>query len=104
VADSLGAVNRQENGDVSTVTVAVTNDKETLSAAPVAQANAGNNAATLPSKSQSASPVFTPHFYQKLLHPLSHLLKELPVLDGTDVSLLCDISMLHFYLHCLSCF
>ena len=60
VGDRLGAVCRQETGDVSTVTVAVTNDNKTLSA-PVAQANAGNNAATLPSLSQSASPVFIPH-------------------------------------------
>ena len=37
-----------EAGEVSTVTVAVTKDKETLSA-PVAQTNAGNNAATLTS-------------------------------------------------------
>jgi hypothetical protein len=53
---------------VSTVTAAVTNDKETLSA-PVGQGNAGNNAPALPFLSQSASPFFTPHFYQKLPHP-----------------------------------
>jgi hypothetical protein len=103
VGDRLGAVDRQETGDVSTVTVVVTNDKETLSA-PVAQANAGNYAAALPSLSQSAGPVFTPNFYQRLPHPLSHLLKELPVVDGTDVSLLCDIPKLRFYIHCLPCF
>jgi hypothetical protein len=34
--------------------------------------------------------VFTPHFYQRLPHPLSHLLKELPVVDGIDVGLMCD--------------
>jgi hypothetical protein len=38
----------------------------------------------------SASQVLTPHFYQRLPHPLSRLLKELPVVDGTDVKLLCD--------------
>jgi len=84
VGDRLGAVDRQETGDVSTVTVAVTNDKEALSA-PGAQANAGNNAATLPSLSQSASPVFILNFYQRLPHPLSHPLKELPERDGTHV-------------------
>jgi hypothetical protein len=71
--------------------------------ARVVQANAENKGAGLPSLSQSASPVFTPHFYQRLPHSLSHLLKELPVVDGTDVSFLCDISMLRFYAHCLSC-
>ena len=49
MGDRLGAVNRQETGDVSKATVAVTNDKETLSAALVAQADAGNNGAALPS-------------------------------------------------------
>jgi len=65
VGDRLGAVDRQETGDVSTVTVVVTNDTQGLSV-PVALAEAGNNELALPSLSQSASPVFTPHFYQKL--------------------------------------
>ena len=52
--------------------------------------NSGRNVAGLPSLGQSAIQVFTPHFYQRLPHPLSHLLKELPVVDGTDVNLLCD--------------
>jgi len=30
------------------------------------------------------------HFYQRLPHPLCHLLKELLLVDGTDVNLLCD--------------
>jgi hypothetical protein len=85
----LGAVERQGTIDVSMVTVSVTNDTEALSE-PVAQANAGNNAVGLLSLSQSASPVFTPHFYQKLPHSLSHLLKELHFVDGTDVRFLCD--------------
>jgi hypothetical protein len=46
--------------------------------------------AGLPSVGQNASQVFTPHFHQRLPHPLSHLLKELPVVDGTDVNLLYD--------------
>jgi hypothetical protein len=33
--------------------------------------------------------VFTPHLYQRLPHPLSHLLKELPAVDGTDINLSC---------------
>jgi len=65
MGDRLGAVDRQETGDVSTVTVAVTNDTQALSVS-VALAEAGNNEVALPSLSQSASPVFTPHFYQKL--------------------------------------
>jgi hypothetical protein len=28
--------------------------------------------------------------YQKLLHPFSNLLKELPVADGSDVNLMCN--------------
>ena len=104
MGDGFGAVDRQETGNVSTVTAVFTNGKENLLSAPVAQANDGNNAATLPSVSQSASPVFTPHFYQRLSHPLSDLLKELPMLDGTDFSLLCDITALRFYLHYLSFF
>jgi hypothetical protein len=43
-----------------------------------------------PAISQSASPVFTPHFYQRLPYPLGHLLKELNVFGDTDVSRLCD--------------
>ena len=46
--------------------------------------------AGLPSLRQSGSPVFIHHFYQSLPHPLSHLPKELPVVNGTDVNLLCD--------------
>jgi hypothetical protein len=84
VGDRLGAEDRQATGDVSTVTVAVTTHTETLPA-HVAQAATG-----IPSLGQSANEVFTPHFYQRLSHPLSNLLKELPVVDGTDVSLLCD--------------
>jgi hypothetical protein len=103
VGDRLGAVDRQENGDVSTVTVAITNDKKTLSA-PVAQENAENNAALLPPVSQSACKVFDPHFYQRLLHPRSNLLKEFPVLDGTDVLLVCVTSQCYdfTYIACLA--
>jgi hypothetical protein len=81
VGDRLGADDRQDTRDVSTVTVAVTKHTEALPA----QAEAG-----LPSLGQSANQVFTPHFYQRLPHPLSNLLKEISVVDGTDVSLLCD--------------
>jgi hypothetical protein len=89
VGDRSGAEDKQDTGDLSTVTVAVNNNVGALSA-HVAQADAGINAAGLPSLGQSASQVFTPHFYQRLPHLLSHLLKELPVVDGTDVNLLCD--------------
>ena len=33
---------------------------------------------------------FTPHFYYRLPHPLSHLLKEILVVDGTNGNPLCD--------------
>jgi hypothetical protein len=68
-------------------------DDTKASSAPVAQTNAGNNALGLPSLSQSGSPVFIHHLYQMLPHPLSHLLKELPVVAGTDIGLLCDFLM-----------
>jgi hypothetical protein len=58
-------LDRQETGDVSTVTVAVNNETQALSV-PVALTEAGNNELAFPSLMQSASPVFTPHFYQKL--------------------------------------
>jgi hypothetical protein len=80
----LGADDRQDTGDVSTITVDVTNHIEALPA-HVTQVALG-----LPSLGQSANQVFTPHFYQRLPQPLSHLLKEIPVVDGTNVSLLCD--------------
>ena len=67
----------------------LTNDTEDMSA-PVTQANAGNNAVVLLSLCQSASLVFIKHFYQRLPHHLSQMLKELPVVDGTDASPLCD--------------
>lgn len=34
--------------------------------------------------------MFTPHLYQRLPHPLSHLLKELPIVDGMDANILCE--------------
>jgi len=45
--DHLGVEDGQDTGDVSTVTVVVNNDTGDR-AAQVAQASAGNNAATLP--------------------------------------------------------
>jgi hypothetical protein len=33
---------------------------------------------------------FTSNYYQRLPHPLSHLLKQLPVVDGGDVGCLFD--------------
>ena len=52
--------------------------------------NAGMVVAQLTPSGQGIKQVFTLHFYQRLPHPLSHLLKEIPVLDGTDVNLLFD--------------
>jgi len=52
--------------------------------------NAGMVAAQVTPSEQGIKQMFTPHFYQRLPHPLSHLVKELPVVDGTDVNILCD--------------
>ena len=56
----------------------------------IAQVNARMVAAQVTPSGQGIKQVFTPHFYQRIPHPLSHLLKELPVVDGTDVNVLCD--------------
>ena len=56
----------------------------------IAQVSAGMVAAQVTPSGQGIKQVFTPHLYQRLPHPLSHLLKELPVVDRTDVNLLCD--------------
>ena len=56
----------------------------------LAQVNAGMVVAQLTKSGQGIKQVFTPHFYQRLPHPLSHLLKELPLMDCADVKLLCD--------------
>jgi hypothetical protein len=52
--------------------------------------------AVAPVETQGGAPInsslqsFTSNLYQKLPHPLSHLLKELPQVDGSDVTKLCD--------------
>jgi hypothetical protein len=89
MGDRLGADHQQDTSEVGTVTVAVTNHTENVPG-HVARANAGNNATGLPSLGQSGNQVFTTHFCQRLPHPLSHLLTEIPVVDDTDVSLLCE--------------
>jgi len=80
---------RQDTENVSTNTVAVSNETSAL-AAQVAQPNSGFATVGVPAPTQSLNQVFTPHFYRRLAHPLNHLMKELPVVDGTDVNLLCD--------------
>jgi len=74
---------------VSAVTGAVYVEVGAL-ADQIAQVNAGMVAEQVTPSGQGIKQVFTPHFYQRLPHPLSHLLKELPVVDGADVNLLCD--------------
>ena len=74
---------------MSTVRGAVDVEVSTM-ADQIAQVNAGMVAAQVTPSVQGIKQVFTPHFYQRLPHPLSHLLKEFPVVDGTDVNFLCD--------------
>jgi len=38
----------------------------------------------------SEAVVFTSNYFQKLINPLSSLLKELPTVDGNDVQALCE--------------
>ena len=80
---------RQATGRVSTLTGPVDMEVGTL-VDQIAQVNAGMVAAQVTPSGQGIKQVFTPHFYQMLPHLLSHLLKEIPVVDGTDVNLLCD--------------
>jgi len=80
---------RQDTGRMSTDTGEVDVEVSTL-AAQIAQVNAGMVAAQVTPSGQWIQQVFTPHFYQRLPHTLSHLLKELPVVDGTVIKLLCD--------------
>ena len=80
---------RQDTGRVSTVTGPVDMEVGTL-ADQIVQVNAGMVAAQVTPSGQGIKQVFIPNFYQRLPHPLSHLLKELSVVDGTDVNLLCD--------------
>jgi hypothetical protein len=74
---------------VSTITVDVTNRAETLPT-QVAQEKVGNNETGLPFSGQGANQVFTPHLYRRLLHPLSQLLKELPLDNAAGENLLYD--------------
>ena len=80
---------RQDTENLSTDTGAFISDTSAL-AAEVAQPNSGLGTFGVPAPAQSVNQVFTPHLYQRLPHPLSHLVKELPVVDGTIVNLLCD--------------
>jgi len=80
---------RQDTGIMSTVTGAVDVEVGAL-ADQIAQVKAGMVATQVTPSGQGIKQVFTPHFYRRLPHPLSHLLKELPVVDGTDGNLLCD--------------
>ena len=77
---------RQDTGRVSTVTGLVDMEVGTL-VDQIAQVNAGMVAAQVTPSGQGIKQVFTPHFYQRLPHPSSHLLKEIPVVDVTDVNL-----------------
>jgi len=78
---------RQDTGRVSTV-MGVVDVEVGMLADQIAQVNTGMVAVQVMPSGQGIKQVFTPHLYQRLPQPLSHLLKELPVVDGTDVNLL----------------
>jgi hypothetical protein len=89
LGELVGAEHRGDTGDVSKVNIPVNPDSEV----PLAQAvlaSAGVNLAAAPPFVPSVSQVFTPQYYQRLPHPLTNLLKKLPLVDGTDVNRLCD--------------
>ena len=87
--DNSSPNERQDKETVRVVTGAVDVEFSTL-ADQIAQMNVGMSAPQVTSSMQAIKQVFTPHLYQRLPHPLSHLLKELPVVYGTDVNLSCD--------------
>jgi hypothetical protein len=96
LGELVGAEHRGGTGDVSTVNVPVSPGSEVPVAQP-ALVNAGVNPAATPPFVHSVSQVFSPQYYQRLPHPLTQLLKELPLVDGTDVNRLCDflLKILH---------
>jgi hypothetical protein len=87
--DVKGAEDGGVAGNVGTVMVAVNHDVASW-LVQVAQERDGRNPAASSLLGQGATQVFTPHLYQRLPLPLGHLLKELSVVNGTDVNLLCD--------------
>jgi hypothetical protein len=50
----------------------------------------GNEMTGTPQFSACAKSMFISHIYQRLPHPLDDLLKEVPVVDGTEVNLVWD--------------
>jgi hypothetical protein len=83
---------------LSTVNFPVNHDSQ-VPLAQAAQDIAGvNPAAALPFV-QSVSQVFTPQYYQRFPHLLTQLLKELPVVDGTEVKRLCDFLLKILKIH-----
>jgi hypothetical protein len=87
--EHLGVEVGSDTGNVSTFNVDVICDTG-VRAPRIVQARAAINTATSPTLGQGTGQVFTPNLYQRLPHPLSHLLKDLVVVDGADVNLLCD--------------
>jgi len=83
--DNPSSDERQDTGRVSTVMGTLDREVGTL-ADQIAPGNAGMVAAQVMPSGHGIKQEFTPHFYQRLPHPLSNLIKELPVVDGTEVN------------------
>ena len=85
--DNPSAEGRQDTGRVCTVTGTFDREVGTLTD-QIAPGNAGMVAAQVTSSGHGMKQVFTPHLYQRLSHPLNNLIKELSVVDGTEVKCL----------------
>jgi len=57
----------------------------------IAHVNTGMVAPQVTPSVHGIKQAFTRHFYQRLPNLLSHKFKEIPVADGTDVNVLCDL-------------
>jgi hypothetical protein len=71
---------------LSNVAVALTNEADALA---LAQANVGQSGCISVVKSVQVECTF--HLYQNLLLTLSHMLNELPMVDGTDATFPCEL-------------
>jgi len=87
--DNTSTGGGRDNGRVSTVTGTLGREVGTQTD-QIAPGNAGMVEAQVTPSGHGIKQVFSPHFYQRLPHSLSNLIKELPVVDDTDVNLLCE--------------
>jgi len=85
--DSPSSEEGQDTGRVSTVVGTLDREVGTLTDRSD-PGNAAMVAARVVPSGHWMKQVFAPHFYQRLPHPLSGLIKQLPIVDDTEVKCL----------------